>query len=185
VDFVAIDVVGIVLAIAGGLVSLRSWRLTFDEAPGSVHHLLVLGKRTRFLAMFGLLASALFALGLLFATAADLVVPLCRLTRIPTACRAAAQALVKSPLDAVALPGSGRLGRSPLELGNLGIGMSRISGVRLFVRFASSERARTITNFGTLRMHHSRRASPPCFALISPLDALMTNFSAHMRSISC
>ena len=76
---VAIDVTGIVLAIAGGLVSLRSWRLTFDEAPGSVHHLLDIGQgRTRFLAMFGVLASVLFALGLLFATAADFVVPLCR-----------------------------------------------------------------------------------------------------------
>lgn len=76
---VAIDVAGIMLAIAGGLVSFRSWRLTFDEAPGSVHHLLDIGQgRTRFLAMFGILTSVLFALGLLFAAAADFVVPLCR-----------------------------------------------------------------------------------------------------------
>jgi hypothetical protein len=76
---IAIDIAGILLAIAGGLVSVRCWRLTFDEAPGSVHHLLDVGQgRTRFLAMCGILASVLFALGLLFATAADFVVPLCR-----------------------------------------------------------------------------------------------------------
>jgi hypothetical protein len=75
----AIGVAGMALAIAGGLVSWRSWRLTFEEAPGSAHNLLDLGEgRTRFLAMFGILASFLFALGLLFATAAVFVVPLCR-----------------------------------------------------------------------------------------------------------
>jgi hypothetical protein len=75
----AIGLAGIVLAIAGGLVSWRSWRLTFDETSGSVHHLLDVGEgRTRFLAMFGILTSFLFALGLLFATAAVFVVPLCR-----------------------------------------------------------------------------------------------------------
>jgi hypothetical protein len=76
---VAIDVAGIVLAVAGGLVSLRSWRLTFDEAPGSAHQLLDIGQgRTRFLAMFGVLTSVLFTLGMLFAAAAVFVVPLCR-----------------------------------------------------------------------------------------------------------
>jgi hypothetical protein len=75
----AIGAAGMALAIAGGLVSWRSWRLTFEEAPGSAHHLLDLGEgRTRFLAMFGVLASFLFALALLFATAAVFVVPLCR-----------------------------------------------------------------------------------------------------------
>ena len=75
----AIGVAGIVLAILGGLVSFRNWRLTFDEAPGSAHHLLDVGEgRTRFIAMFGILASVLFALGLLFATAAVFLVPICR-----------------------------------------------------------------------------------------------------------
>jgi hypothetical protein len=70
---------GIAVAILGGLVSFRNWRLTFYEAPGSVHHLLDRGEgRTRFLAMFGILTSFLFALGLLFATAAVFLVPLCR-----------------------------------------------------------------------------------------------------------
>jgi hypothetical protein len=75
----AIGLVGIVLAIAGGLVSWRNWRVTFEEAAGSAHHLLNSGEgRTRFLAMFGILTSFLFALGVLFATAAVFLVPLCR-----------------------------------------------------------------------------------------------------------
>lgn len=71
--------IGIVLAIAGGLVSWRNWRRTFEEAAGSAHHLLDVGEgRTRFLAMFGMLTSFLFTLALLFATAGVFVVPLCR-----------------------------------------------------------------------------------------------------------
>jgi hypothetical protein len=74
-----IGVAGIALAVLGGLVSFRNWRLTFDEAPGAAHHLLDAGEgRTRFLAMFGILTSFLFALGLLFATAAVFLVPICR-----------------------------------------------------------------------------------------------------------
>jgi hypothetical protein len=75
----AIGLAGVVVAIVGGLVSFRNWRLTFDEAAGSAHHLLDRGEgRTRFIAMFGILTSFLFALGLLFATAAVFLVPLCR-----------------------------------------------------------------------------------------------------------
>ena len=75
----AIGVMGLALAISGGVVSWRNWRLTFEEAAGSAHHLLDFGEgRTRFLAMFGILTSFLFALGLLFSTAAVFVVPLCR-----------------------------------------------------------------------------------------------------------
>jgi len=75
----AIGLVGIAVSIVGGLVSFRNWRLTFDEAPGSAHQLLDRGEgRTRFIAMFGILTSFLFALGLLFATAAVFLVPLCR-----------------------------------------------------------------------------------------------------------
>ncbi len=76
---VAIDVAGIVLAIIGGVVSFRSWRLTFEEAAGGPHHLLDVGEgRTRFLAMFGILTSLLFTIGLLFATASVFLVPICR-----------------------------------------------------------------------------------------------------------
>jgi len=75
----AIGLAGIAVAILGGLVSFRNWRLTFDESTGSVHHMLDRGEgRTRFIAMFGILTSAVFALGVVFATAAVFLVPLCR-----------------------------------------------------------------------------------------------------------
>ena len=54
-------------ALAGGLVALRSWRLTFQEVPGSAHQLLDRGEgRTRFMAMCGMLVSLLFFYALLF-----------------------------------------------------------------------------------------------------------------------
>lgn len=75
----AIGLAALALAVTGGLVSWRNWRRTQDEAGGSAHHLLDVGEgRTRFLAMFGLLTSFLFALGIVFATAGVLLVPLCR-----------------------------------------------------------------------------------------------------------
>jgi hypothetical protein len=74
----AISVAAIVLAIIGGLVALRSWRKTFDERTDSAHHLLDRGEgRTRFMAMAGMLTSALFLIALVFGTAALYLVPLC------------------------------------------------------------------------------------------------------------
>jgi hypothetical protein len=74
-----VGIVCFVLAIIGGLVSWRNWRLTRGEASGSAHHLLDTGRgRTRFLSMFGILTSCIFVLGVAFATAAVFVEPLCR-----------------------------------------------------------------------------------------------------------
>ena len=74
----AIAGVSIALAIVGGLVSWRNWRRTFNERPGSAHHLLDLGEgRTRFMAMCGMLASALFVYALLFGITALWLVPAC------------------------------------------------------------------------------------------------------------
>jgi len=74
----AISIVGIVFAIAGGVVAWQSWRRTFNEHPGSAHHLLDRGEgRTRFMAMCGMLTSAVFLLALIFGTAAFFLVPLC------------------------------------------------------------------------------------------------------------
>jgi len=74
----AISLVGIMVAVAGVLVAWRSWRHTFDEREGSAHQLLDLGEgRTRFMAMCGILSSALFLVALVFATAALYLVPLC------------------------------------------------------------------------------------------------------------
>jgi hypothetical protein len=70
----AMSVAAIVMAIAAGLVSWRSWRRTRDEKPGSVYG----GNgRTRFMAMCGLLCSGLFLIALVFTLAAVLLVPLC------------------------------------------------------------------------------------------------------------
>jgi hypothetical protein len=75
----AIGVAGLALAAAGGLVSWRNWRRTRGESAGAAERLFEVGEgRTRFLAMFGLLASFLFAIGIVFATAGVLLVPLCR-----------------------------------------------------------------------------------------------------------
>ena len=58
--------------------ALRSWRKTFDERADSAHHLLDRGEgRTRFMAMAGMLTSALFLIALVFGTAALCLVPLC------------------------------------------------------------------------------------------------------------
>jgi hypothetical protein len=73
-----ISIIGIVFAIAGGAVAWRSWRRTFNESLGTAHHLLDRGEgRTRFMAMCGILTSAVFLLALIFGTAAFFLVPLC------------------------------------------------------------------------------------------------------------
>jgi hypothetical protein len=73
-------IAGVCLAVAvlGGLVSLRNWQQTFQELPGSAHRLLDLGEgRTRFMAMGGMLISALFIYALLFGATALWLVPPC------------------------------------------------------------------------------------------------------------
>jgi hypothetical protein len=63
-------------ALTGGLVALRSWRLTFQELPGSAHDLVDGGEgRTRFMAMCGMLVSLLFFYALLFGLTALCLVP--------------------------------------------------------------------------------------------------------------
>jgi hypothetical protein len=73
-----VSMAGIVIAIAGGFVAYRSWLGTLDERPGSAHHLLESGDgRSRFMAMFGMLGSALFLVALVFGAVALYLVPLC------------------------------------------------------------------------------------------------------------
>ena len=73
-----ISVAGIVIAIVGGLVAWRSWQHTREERPGSAHQLIASGDgRTRFMAMCGMLASAVFLIALVFGTAALFLVPPC------------------------------------------------------------------------------------------------------------
>lgn len=73
-----ICVVCIAITIAGGVTAWRSWRLTRQEHPDSAHGLLTRGEgRTRFMAMSGMLTSALFLMALVFSTAALFTVPAC------------------------------------------------------------------------------------------------------------
>lgn len=73
-----VSVIGIVFAVAGGVVAWRSWRRTYEEMLGTADHLLDRGEgRTRFMAMCGILTSAVFLLALIFGTAAFFLVPLC------------------------------------------------------------------------------------------------------------
>jgi hypothetical protein len=73
-----ISAAAFVIALAGALVSWNSWRQTRAERPGSVHHLMETGDgRTRFMALCGLLISAVFLIALAFGTTALGVVPLC------------------------------------------------------------------------------------------------------------
>ena len=72
----AIAAVCIATALLGGVIALRSWRLTFGEFPGSAHHLLDRGQgRARFMAMCGVLVSLLFLYALLFGLTVVFLVP--------------------------------------------------------------------------------------------------------------
>jgi len=74
----AVSVIGIVIAIAAGLISWRSWRQTRAERPGSFHHLLEIGEgRTRFMATVGMLTSVLFLIALVFGVTVICLVPAC------------------------------------------------------------------------------------------------------------
>lgn len=75
----AIGIGCFILAILGGLVAWKCWRLTREEASGGARHLLDSGRgRTRFLSMFGILTSAIFLMAIAFSTAAVFTEPLCR-----------------------------------------------------------------------------------------------------------
>jgi hypothetical protein len=73
-----IDVLGVLLAIAGLVISALAWSRLRAESGGSPHHLLDAGEgRSRFLAMAGLLSSVLFLVALVFASAELFVAPPC------------------------------------------------------------------------------------------------------------
>ena len=74
----AVDVVTLLVCIAGGIVALWCWRSTREERPGPSHHLIEAGEgRTRFLSMWGLLFSVGFACATVFDMVTLFVVPLC------------------------------------------------------------------------------------------------------------
>jgi hypothetical protein len=74
----AVNLACLVVALAGCWISWASWRSTRQEKGGGSEALLRRGEgRSRFLALCGLLASAGFAVAILFDTAAILGVPAC------------------------------------------------------------------------------------------------------------
>ena len=59
-----VEAAAFVICIAALIVAVVSWRRTRDEKPGDAHRLLGSGDgRTRFMAMAGIMTSALFLIG--------------------------------------------------------------------------------------------------------------------------
>lgn len=76
----AINVVAILAAAAGGVVAYRDWQATRHEHAGRGGHVLETGEgRTRFLAILGIMTSAGFLAAVIFDTIVLFVVPLCGL----------------------------------------------------------------------------------------------------------
>jgi hypothetical protein len=74
----SIDVLALAVCSFGFLMAWRSWQKTGTERPGSAHHLLESGDgRSRFMAMVGMMTSALFFAATAFATLNLAVVPPC------------------------------------------------------------------------------------------------------------
>ncbi len=70
--------VAFAIALAGGWVALRNWRVTRAEKGGGGDHLLEPGEgRSRFLAMCGVLLSGGFLIALVFMLAGLALAPLC------------------------------------------------------------------------------------------------------------
>jgi hypothetical protein len=80
-DWLAILIVNLVaalLAIAGGLVSLRIWGVSRHEHPGTASEAVDAGEgRTRFLAIWGIMTGFGFLAAILFDTVAVFLVPRC------------------------------------------------------------------------------------------------------------
>lgn len=73
-----ITLVATIVAIAAGLTALVSWRRTKHEMSGTEHALLEVGEgRTRFMALSGVLVSALFLLAIVMSFLSIAVVPPC------------------------------------------------------------------------------------------------------------
>ena len=74
----ALDVVSVLVALAAGLVSYRTFAMTRGEMQGGHRHLLEVGEgRSRFLAVCGMLTAGTFLLVIVFNTLSLILVPLC------------------------------------------------------------------------------------------------------------
>jgi hypothetical protein len=75
---IVFDVVAIVAALAGGIVSWMSWNATQGEKKGGAHLALHTGEgRARFMALWGIMASLWFLGAIVFGTIGSMAVPLC------------------------------------------------------------------------------------------------------------
>ena len=73
-----VEAVAVIVCIAAGLVAFASWRRSRNEKPGDAHQLLGSGDgRTRFMAMAGVMTSALFLIGTALAALNLTAVPPC------------------------------------------------------------------------------------------------------------
>lgn len=74
----AFDTIAIFAALAGGIVSLSNWYAVKKEKEGGGHDALDAGEgRARFMALWGLLSSLCFLIGIVFATIGTIEAPLC------------------------------------------------------------------------------------------------------------
>lgn len=74
----AVDVVAVVGCIAAGIAAWLSWRRSRNEKPGTARHLIGSGDgRTRFMAMSGMMTSALFLLVTVISAFTLAAVPAC------------------------------------------------------------------------------------------------------------
>ncbi len=75
---IAVDAVALVVCVAAGFAALHTWRRSRNEKPGDAEQLLGGGDgRTRFMAMAGMMTSALFLAGTALAALNLTTVPLC------------------------------------------------------------------------------------------------------------
>ena len=73
-----VEAVALAICIAAGVAGWRNWSRTRDEKQGGLHHVIESGDgRTRFMALAGMMTSALFLLATAFATLNLAATPQC------------------------------------------------------------------------------------------------------------
>ena len=75
---VGVNLICLVIVLAGGFTALAAWRRARASKPGDASELIEVGEqRTRFLAECGMMTAAVFAVAILFDTAWPFFVPSC------------------------------------------------------------------------------------------------------------
>jgi hypothetical protein len=71
------DLVALIAAVSGGIVSYAIWRAVRTEQRGDEHVVDIPAGRTRFMALWGLMSSACFLLAIVFNCIGSFMAPLC------------------------------------------------------------------------------------------------------------